>query len=75
MFVSVTVKVGIEGVAFELVGDGVVEGVVSVGGRVGVGVGVEIGVDFGVLVDAYQAIEVSKIAKTIRDITVNFSID
>ena len=40
MFVSVTVKVGIEGVAFELVGDGVVEGVVSVGGRVGVGVGV-----------------------------------
>ena len=48
---------------------------VTVGLGVGEGVGVEVGVDFGVLVDAYQAIEVSKIAKTIRDITVNFSID
>lgn len=47
----------------------------GVGLGVGLAVGVEVGVDFGVLVDAYQTIEVSKIAKTIRDIAVIFSID
>jgi hypothetical protein len=44
---------------------------------VGLGVGVEVGVVvvFGVLVDAYQTIEGSKIAKATIDIIVNFSID
>ena len=47
----------------------------AVGVAVGLEVGFPIGVDFGVLVDAYQIIEVSKIARTIIDIAVNFSTD